>query len=106
MRKSRAYHRNLPPSSAIRMIASTPPSWGPVPPELAADPPEAPPEAGAGGAPEKGNDHGDWLEASCIAAAVVRESRSEECSAAEKRVRAKRPLVGIVSGIRRPPTRA
>ncbi len=81
MRKSRLYHRNLPPSSAMSTRASAPLSWGPAPPELGADPPEVLPEAGIGGVPEKGNDPGDWLEASCAAAAAavaVKESRIEE----------------------------
>ena len=79
MRKSRLYHRNLPPNKEISTRAKAPLSCGPAPPELGADPPEALPEAGTGGAPEKGNDHGDWLEASCpAAAAAVKESKSEE----------------------------
>ena len=79
MRKSRLYHRNLPAKSAISTKVSAPPSSCPVPPELGADPPEALPEAGIGRAPEKGDDSGGSLEASCTAAAVVvRESRIEE----------------------------
>ena len=81
MRKSRLYHRNLPPSSAMSTRASAPLSWGPAPPELGADPPEVLPEAGIGGVPEKGNDCGDWLEASYAAAAAavaVKESKIEE----------------------------
>ncbi len=109
MRKSRLCHRNLPPSSAMSTRASAPLSWWPVPPELGADPPEAPPEAGIGGAPEKGDDHGDSLEASCAAAAaavvVARVARSEECPAAEKRGRARRPLVAAVGGSGWPPIR-